>query len=65
MLKFMQVAVIRAADHGRGITVGEFEQGNFAGDSRGLDRADTERVRPALRPNASAAPVRLCRKARL
>jgi putative transposase len=64
VLKLMYAAVIRAADRWRGITVGEFEQRQLRAIREELDRAHTERVRPAVRPNASAAPVRLSSKAR-
>jgi hypothetical protein len=54
----------RAADRWRGLTVGEFEQRQLRAIREELDRAHAERVRPAVRPNASASAVRLSSKAR-
>jgi transposase-like protein len=64
VLKLMYAAVIRAADRWRGLTVGEFEQRQLRAIREELDRAHAERVRPVVRPNASASAVRLSSKAR-
>jgi len=64
VLKLMYAAVIRAADRWRGITVGEFEQRQLKVIREELDRAHVERVRPVVRPSASASPVRLSSKNR-
>lgn len=64
VLKLMYAAMIRAADRWRGITVGEFEQRQLRTIREELDRAHTERVRPAARPSASASLVRLSSKNR-
>ena len=64
VLKLMYAAVIRAADRWRGLTVGEFEQRQLRAIREELDRAHAERVRPAVRPIASASPVRLSSKVR-
>jgi hypothetical protein len=60
VLKLMDAAVIRAADRWRGITVGGFDQRQ----GEELDRAHTERVRPAVRPGPSVSAAKLCSKAR-
>ena len=57
-------AVIRAADRWRGLTVGEFEQRQLRAIREELDRAHVERVRPAVRPTASASAVKLSSKVR-
>lgn len=64
VLKLMYAAMIRAADRWRGIAVGEFEQRQLRAIRDELDRAHTERVRPVVRPSASASPVRLSSKNR-
>jgi transposase-like protein len=64
VLKLMYAAMIRAADRWRGITVGEFEQRQLRAIREELDRAHAERVRPAVRPNASASAVKLSSKNR-
>src|SRR5438128_9683128 len=64
VLKLMYAAVIRAADRWRGITVGEFEQRQLKVIRAELDGAHVERVRPVVRPSASASPVRLSSKNR-
>lgn len=64
VLELMYAAVIRAADRWRGLTVGEFEQRQLRAIREELDRAHADRVRPAVRPNASAPTVRLSSKAR-
>ena len=63
MLKLTHAAVIRAADRRRGITVGEFEQRQLRAIREELDRAHAERVRPVVRPHASASAVRVSSKA--
>jgi hypothetical protein len=52
------------ADRWRGITVGEFEQRQLRTIREELDRAHVERVRPVVRPNASASAVKLSSKSR-
>ena len=64
VLKLMYAAIIRAADRWRGITIGEFEQRQLKAIREELDRAHTERVRPAVRSRTSASPVKLSSKAR-
>ena len=64
VLKLMYAAMIRAADRLRGITVGEFEQRQLRAIREELDRAHAERVRPVVRPNASASAVKLSSKSR-
>lgn len=64
VLKLMYAAVIRAADRWRGLTVGEFEQRQLRAIREELDRAHAVRVRPAVRPQASAPAVKLSSKAR-
>ena len=64
VLKLMYAAMIRAADRWRGITVGEFEQRQLRAIREELDRAHAGRVRPVVRPSASASTVRLSSKAR-
>jgi len=59
VLKLMYGAVIRAADRWRGLMVGEFEQRQLRAIREELDRAHTERIRPAVRPVTSASPSRL------
>ena len=64
VLKLMYAAVIRAADRWSGLTVGEFEQRQLKAIREELNRAHTERTRPAVRPTTSASPVRLSSKSR-
>ena len=64
VLKLMYAAMIRAADRWRGLTVGEFEQRQLRAIREELDRAHAERVRPVVRPNASASAVKLSSKSR-
>ena len=64
VLKLMYAAIIRAADRWRGITIGEFEQRQLKAIREELDRAHTERVRPAVRSRTSASPVKLSSKVR-
>jgi hypothetical protein len=63
-LKLMYAAVIRAADRWRGLTVGEFEQRQLRAIREELGRAHADRVRPAVRPTASASTVELSSKVR-
>jgi hypothetical protein len=58
VLKLMYAAVIGAADRWRSLTVGEFEERQLRAIREELDRAHAERVRPVVRPNASASAVR-------
>jgi putative transposase len=64
VLKLMYAAVIRAADRWRGLTVGEFEQRQLRAIREELDRAHADRVRPVVRPSASASTVKLSSKVR-
>ena len=64
VLKLMYAAVIRAADRWRGLTVGEFEQRQLRAIREELDRAHTERTRPAVRHIPSASPSKLSSKVR-
>jgi hypothetical protein len=57
VLKLMYAAFIRAADRWCGITVGEFEQRQLRAIREELDRAHAERIRPVVRPKASASPM--------
>ena len=54
VLKLLYAAVIRAADHWRGLAVGEFEARQLRAIRDELDRAHTARVAPA---SASPQPV--------
>jgi transposase-like protein len=64
VLQLMYAAMIRAADRWRDLTVGEFEHRQLKAIREELNRAHTDRVRPAVRPAPSAAPSRLSSKAR-
>jgi len=64
VLKLMYAAIIRAADRWRGLSVGEFEQRQLRAIREELDRAHTERTRPAVRQIPSASPSKLSSKAR-
>jgi putative transposase len=48
VLKLMYAAVIRAADHWRGLTVGEFEQRQLKAIREELNHAHAQRVAPAV-----------------
>ena len=63
VLKLMYAAIIRAADRWRGLSVGEFEQRQLRAIREELDRAHTERTRPAVRQIPSASPSKLSSKA--
>jgi transposase-like protein len=60
VLKLMYAAVIRAADHWRGITVGEFEQRQLRAIREELNHAHAQRVAPAV----AATPPARARKLR-
>lgn len=64
VLKLMYAAVIRAADHWRGLTIGEFERRQLKAIHMELDRAHSERTSPAVRSRAVASPSRVTDKVR-
>jgi hypothetical protein len=64
VLKLIYAAVIRAADHCRGLTVGEFEQRQLRAIREELDRAHAERVRPAVRAHRECGGLKLSSKVR-
>jgi transposase-like protein len=55
VLKLLYAAVIRAADHWRGLTVGEFEQRQLRAIRDELDRAHAARVAPVTSGTPSAS----------
>jgi hypothetical protein len=57
----MHAALIRAADRGRGLAVGEFEQRQLRAIRDELSRAQAARVAPAVTPGR--APTRRPRRA--
>jgi transposase-like protein len=59
VLKLLYAAVIRAADHWRGLTVGEFEQRQLRAIRDELNRAHAQRVAPAVVPTKPSMVHRL------
>lgn len=59
VLKLMYAALIRAAEHWRGIRMTEFEQRQLNAIRSEIDRAHAERTAPAAPRNVNASPTRL------
>jgi hypothetical protein len=59
VLKLVYAALIRAAEHWRGIRITEFEQRQLKAIPDEIDQDFTARNAPATRPTVTAAPTRL------
>jgi len=64
VLKLMYAALIRAAERWRGLKMTEFERRQLKAIKEELDRAHTERTKPAVGVNLTASPTRLSSKER-
>ena len=64
VLKLMYAALIRAAEHWRGLRMTEFEHRQLTALRNELDRAHAERTALVVRANVTASPARLSSKSR-
>lgn len=64
VLKLMYAALIRAAEHWRGLKMTEFEQRQLTATRGEFDRAHAERTAPVMNANVTAPPTHLSSKNR-